>query len=333
MTIVDLPEHFTDDARWLVQAIDPQARLCRLIAMDATAYRQASFLDDRMLATGGEVRLVRLDDVVDAGVALTDDRADWIFHIGHVGSTLVSRLLGELGSTHCLREPRSVRDLLAFGDADRRAVALPLRKLMGRGYADTGARIVKATSFASEYADALIGPTSRVLFLYASPRNYIASILAGPNSTVELRTLEPHRAARLKARGIDVGALSDDAQRAAAAWMCEMLSLGAAAEPLGDRARWFDFDQMLGDMHASLQQCAAHFRIEVASDQVAAVANGPLMRKYSKAMEYDYSPGLRRELLDEATADHGRSIDRAVAWLAKVASADPRVQAALNRSA
>ena len=39
----------------------------------------------------------------------TDDmRSDarWIFHIGHVGSTLVSRLLGELDEVLAIREPR-----------------------------------------------------------------------------------------------------------------------------------------------------------------------------------------------------------------------------------
>lgn len=332
MTIVDLPEGFVRDAGWLVQAIDPNARLCRLIAMDEEAYRRASFLDDRMLSNAGEVRLVRLDDVLDAGGALADDRADWIFHIGHVGSTLVSRLLGELGGTLSIREPRSVRDLLAFAEQDRQAIGLPLRKLMGRGFPETTARIVKATSFASEFAAALVGPDSHVLFLYASARNYVASILAGPNSTLELRTLEPHRAARLKARGIEVGPLAEDAQRAAAAWMCEMLSLGAAADPLGERACWFDFDQMLGDMDGALAMCARHFRIDESADRVSQVAGGPLMRKYSKAMEYDYSPGLRRELLAEAVEDHGASIDRAIGWLEQFAARDARVMAALGRS-
>ena len=37
--------------------------------------------------------------------------ARWIFHIGHVGSTLVSRLLGELAGVLAIREPRLLRDL------------------------------------------------------------------------------------------------------------------------------------------------------------------------------------------------------------------------------
>ena len=40
--------------------------------------------------------------------------ARWIFHIGHVGSTLISRLLGELEGVLSVREPRSLRDLTFF---------------------------------------------------------------------------------------------------------------------------------------------------------------------------------------------------------------------------
>ena len=93
MSSQPLPVNWTDDATWLVQAIDPKDRLIRLIRMNDEAYRRASFLDDRVLGDAADARLCSLDEAVAAAVRIGPDRAGWIFHIGHVGSTLVSRLL------------------------------------------------------------------------------------------------------------------------------------------------------------------------------------------------------------------------------------------------
>src|SRR5687768_10225877 len=111
MSVQPLPDNWTDDAGWLAQALDPKARLIRLVRMDEAAYRGASFLDDRMFATQQEARLCPLDEAMVQAVAAGRDDARWIFHIGHVGSTLVARLLGELDGVLSIREPRSLRDL------------------------------------------------------------------------------------------------------------------------------------------------------------------------------------------------------------------------------
>ena len=57
------------------------------------------------------------------------------------------------------------------------------------------------------------------------------------------------------------------------------------------------------------------------------------MGRYSKALEYEYSPGLRRELLEEAAAHHGRDIDGALRLLEKAAETSPLLQRALSRTA
>src|SRR6476469_4851312 len=106
-----LPDGWTEDFGWLAQAIDPRARLVRLIRMDAEAYRDASFLDDRLLSQNRESRLCGLDALVAASEGISGPATGWIFHLGHVGSTLVSRLLGEMEAVLALREPRALRDL------------------------------------------------------------------------------------------------------------------------------------------------------------------------------------------------------------------------------
>ena len=111
MSSTPTADEIARDATWLAQALDPAAGMARLIAMDRESYRAASFLDDRMLQQPVDAQIVPWPDVEAAvgGDLRTDAR--WIFHVGHVGSTLVSRLLGELDGLLAEREPRLLRDV------------------------------------------------------------------------------------------------------------------------------------------------------------------------------------------------------------------------------
>lgn len=334
MTGLPLPAGIANDPTWLVQAIDPPARLARLVRMDRNAYREASFLDDRLLALGNESRLCSLDELIAASGDIAGPPASWIFHIGHVGSTLVSRLLGELDGVLALREPRSLRDLAVAQEDERPVLARALDGLMGRRGQGDHAVIVKATSFVSEYAPLLTEPSASVLFLYATPASYISGILAGENSVKELDALGGARTQRLASRGIELqGFDCNDAHRAAAAWACEMTSLEAAADEMPLRKiLWADFDTMLGDMPAWLGRITSHFGLDAPAGQIQELANGPLMLRYSKALEYDYSPSLRAELLADAAHSHGDEIDAAVAALWTAAESIPLLKRALERA-
>jgi len=332
VTSAPLPDRLTDSSEWLVQAVDPHARLARLVRLTDESFREASFLDDRLLAQKPETRLCNLDELLAASKDVPDPPAGWILHIGHVGSTLVSRLLGELGALS-LREPRSLRDLAEASEAERPMLAQAVSRMMARR-GEYPAANVKATSFVSEYCSLLIEPGASALFLYASPANYIAGILAGENSTRELATLHEMRVGRLKRRGIALhGFEADNAHRAALAWVCEMTSLEASADAMPDRRiLWADFDRMLEDMAGWMGRCAEHFSLAASPERIAEIASGPLMRRYSKAMEYDYSPSLRAELLGEATGLNLVEIGAAMAALREAAKSAPLLDRALRRA-
>ena len=328
------PDRLLASSEWLVQAIDPRARLARLVRMDRADYRDASFLDDRLMLKEPESRLCGLDELIAASSGVAAPAAGWIFHIGHVGSTLVSRLLGELDGVLALREPRSLRDIAAAGETERAPLARALARLMARRRSDDSAVIVKATSFVSEFAPQLMEPGAAALFLYASPGNYVASILAGENSIKELAALHEIRAKRLAGRGITLAGFDrTNAHRAAAAWACEMTSLEAAAGAMPDRKiLWADFDCMLDDMNGWVGRCAGHFGIPVSPGQMDELIAGPLMRRYSKALEYDYSPSLRAELLAEAAREHRDEMDVAFSGLREAAKSAPLLARALERA-
>jgi len=324
-------EQIARNARWLAQALDPRAGVVRLIAMDREAYRQASFLDDRVLQQPAEAQLVPWAIVSEAASRVERSDARWIFHIGHVGSTLMARMLGELTNVLSVREPRFLRDLTAVPAGERGQYSHAAQFLFSRTFARDEIALVKATSFVSEIAADLVPPGGGAILMFATPRNYVASILAGENSVQELKMLAPSRAQRLARRHIALPEARHEADGAAIAWACEMTSLEAAAQALPHgRIQWLDFDAFLQSRTAQLTD-AAEF-LGFASDGAAAIATGPLLGRYSKAPEYEYSPALRRDLIAEATARHGREIDDALAMLRSAAETSPLLARALARS-
>ena len=170
----------------------------------------------------------------------------------------------------------------------------------------------------------------RALFMYAAPRNYIASILAGPNSVQELSALAPSRSQRLSGRA-SLPESKTAADFAAAAWACEMTALESAAEGMADKKiAWADFDAMLGDMPAELSRVADFFGFAAAN--IETIATGRLIGRYSKATEYEYTPALRRALLAEADAANRADIDSALAMLQSAAENSPLLARALRRA-
>ena len=109
-------------------------------------YRAASFLDDRILTSDVKGSWVSLGSVLDAAQAIGERKPlHFIFHTGHVGSTLLSRLLDESGCVLSLREPlplrtlADARDVLGLPESllssrDFDALEQALLRLWSRGY-------------------------------------------------------------------------------------------------------------------------------------------------------------------------------------------------------
>lgn len=325
----------SNDAAWLAQALDVRRQVVRLVAMNRDDYRSASFLDDRLLKRPMDQRIVRWRDIEE--VMRGNHRADarWIFHIGHVGSTLVSRLLGEIDGVLALREPQTLHAVARLPSEARPRYAETVTKLMSRTFARGETACVKATSFVSEVAPELVPPGERALFLFVEPQNYIATILRSQNSLAELRAKAPSRAQRLSARvaGFD-SPPSNDAQLAAIAWACEMTSLEAAAERMGGRKlAWCNFDAMLSDLPLALGDLARHFGFAARAEAIRSIATGPLTTRYSKIPAYPYSVEQRRETIDRVADLHASDLEEALAMLSRASERSPLLAGALHRAA
>lgn len=315
---------------WLPFAPDPAADGLAFLRMTEADYRAASFLDQRMIGPTSEIEHAPWPAMP------ADARRDvqYIFHIGNVGSTLISRLLGELDTIFALREPLLLRSFAESPPAPERFDALAA--LLSRTFRPEQRANVKATSFTSEIADRLVPPGSRALFLYATPQYYLENILAGENSWQTLRALSPIRLARLQGRcpGLDADlAAMHDGLKAALGWACEMTSLDAAASRLPEgTVLWMDFDLFLADPAAHFAAIARHFGHDADTATARAICEGPLMGRYSKALDYEYSPALRREILADARRRHAGAIRDALNWLGGLESRYPAVAAAIRRA-
>jgi len=319
------------DAGWLAQALDPGTGLARFVEMTPEAYRAASFLDDRMLQ--GPVNAHTLPFTEIAGALPGDARRDarWIFHIGHVGSTLVARLLGELDGVLSVREPRILRDVAGMPGEQRGPIVPAVQKLLSRTFAADETALVKATSFVSEIAAELVPPGERTIFLTADPRTYIATILAGENNLKELHTWADGRARRMADRVHGLSARGA-AHLAAAAWACEATALEAAADAMADRhILWANFDRLLGALEAGLGEIADFLGFKASAEQLPVIVGGPLMGRYSKALEFAYSPSLRAQLIAQEMRANGAEIQDALAMLERSAQESPLLARALAR--
>lgn len=321
------------DARWLAQALDPKAGLLRAVELTAEDYRQASFLDDRLLEAGHRNHLLNWAEIEHGRPDNARSDARWIFHIGHVGSTLVSRLLGELDGVLSIREPRALRDLTFFPREVREMFVPTARALMSRTFTKDGAAVVKATSMVSEIAAELVGEKGRALFLHASADTYMRTILAGDSSPAELQTLTQFYRARAARAGIEFGdPLTSQAKVAALVWACEMTALESAAERLpGEAVSWTDFDEFLDRPAAQLEALCQFFDLMNEPGEVARIAEGPLMNRYSKALEYEFGAEARRRQLADAGKTHSEEIASALAMLIQAAEKAPLLARALLR--
>ena len=330
------------------QGIDLIRGALLLIQFDAGAYRGASFLDDRILTPNMRGAWVRAERVAAAAPSVENARPlHFIFHTGHVGSTLVSRLLDESECVLSLREPLPLRVLATAHDAVGSAESLlsetqfdallaMLTRLWSRGYERTRAVIVKATSSASRLAEPLLAQRTdaRAICLNLRAEPYLATLLAGANSPTDLRG---HGAERLRRvmrllsldRPTPLHALSLG-ELAAMSWLAETATHQRLCERMGDRVLRFDFDRLLGDVAGSMGQICAHFGLPRDERYLAAVGGSAALRQYSKAPEHTYSPELRAQILGEARQMHGEEIRKGLAWLQNVARANAGAAAVLQ---
>ena len=330
--------------------LDPAGDTVAFIRMTREAFAAASFLDARLLTPQTPIQQVPWPDA-EAAVAAAglEERCQFIFHIGHVGSTLMSRLLAADPAVLALREPLPLRvlaqahevlaepeSLWSAGGFERRLDAM--LRLWSRGFEPSQTAVVKATSFCCGMAQDLLARPgkSRALFMFTAPEVYLATLLGGANNHLDIRSMAAGRLRRLHRRiGGPRWRLSELSygEMAAMSWACEMAALADAAEACPGQGLWVDFERLLARPQSQLAAAFAHLGVSVGDEAIAGIVAGPEMGRYSKAPEHAYDAALRARVLAQAREAGGKQIRAGLDWLDRAAAGCPPIAAALAAAA
>jgi hypothetical protein len=324
-------------------ALDVESRQVNFLPLDRLQYEAAGFLDERLLETLGPGSWIpwRVVDAAEKGEA---PACHFIFHLGHVGSTLLSRLLGAAEGIFALREPALLKTLTVLQPgaferspwtaADFEHVTSVVLQLLSRVFDATDRSLVKATSWTGELGAFLltVAPDARAILLFARPRAYLASLLASPASRSEARTNAAWRRPRLARRlqdKVDLDAASD-AEAIALAWAAGMTAMTDTAATTPERVLWVDFDELLSTPTRALGRCLSFLGERTPDRSAALLSDSHLFSRYSKDMRFRYSPEIRQLIIEQAQVQHAREIETGLAWLADLARRSHRFRAIID---
>lgn len=328
------------DPRFLPFKLDLVGQRALWVRLDAAQRRDAAFLDERALPPSPEGGWLSLDAWQHAAPVASAPAADAIFHIGHCGSTLLSRLLESWPEVEALREPLPLRSLAEVwdsrGDALSRISTDDAEALLDAAWAawsrplpPRSRSLVKATSGCNGLIDALLQrqPAMRVVLLDMPLRPWLATLFKSPDSMFDAASAAPSRLRYLQSRGLAEGlalhAMSLPVQ-CAVGWLAERLRFDAlAAGPYGRRVLRVEFETLLDAPAPTLREIADH--LGLAAERVAAAVTSPAWGRYAKAQAHEYGRDDRAHDLALSLQRHAVPIAEAEAWLARWQAAHPDV--------
>ncbi len=291
-----------------------------LLQLDESAYRAASFLDQRAASPTSPRQELALSDLQEALTAATKP-AHCIFHLGHCGSTLLSRALAASPNVLPLREPLTLRRLAAE-PATQHLLVLVLAAHT-RVFHPAQVAVIKASSMCNRLIEPIVcqHPAARAILLYVPLETYLAGMLGKLTPAADLRTQAEAKLADWQAipgaAPLSVDAL-DTTQLATLAWLSSMYFLLAAATTFPRQVLLLDFEMLLADAEASLALCASFMGLETET-AVILDAWPDISAGYSKQPDLPYSAFNRRATLQRGRTARSCDIERGMAWAGALA--------------
>ena len=301
--------------------LDTVNRRLLLVRLAADQVRDAAFLDQRVLSGREDGAWIPLDRVLSMA-GPRNQPAGLILHCGHTGSTLISRLLGELPGVWSLREPLLLQAL----SAETRVSGTPLarlrssefhallglsQKLLAKAPPDHPRVIIKHTSLTANLAPGLLGlpHPAAIVCLWIPLADYLAVMLrdSGVRSSVRLAAGEWIRDL-MPALGASTPVLGEcrDAELAALNWCAAQYAFAQARALAPERVIGLDFTAFLRSPDEHLGSVARHFGTGSTEQDVARALCSPWMRRYAKDPRYPFDTAARAR---EIEAVKGRLSD------------------------
>jgi hypothetical protein len=314
-------------------------------------YANAPFLDQRAVPQQQRSQIpsewAAIQDVVQAVAAQpVPAKLGMVFHVGHCGSTLLSRALALNTSLFSLREPLPLRDLCSFwlerqepwsevSDEGLNHRIDMMRTLWARTPSTGQLAVVKATSFCCPLAEPWLArfQSDKSVLLAVAPETYLASMVSVPTYIADLKTTAKQRMLNLKnLTGLELPALYSLSvgEIAALAYVSDLMAMHSAARSAGDRVMRQDFDAFLSAPDCALGALNAFFDAPLPAEHIKSIQQNPLFSRYSKASNYPFSTSERLARLQEARSGHSAEINKGRAWLEAFVAREAKAAHALE---
>lgn len=338
-----LSDRLIGDAGLFPFDIDLQSGTVTLVQMTAEEVAGASFLDARAIKDGAVEYVVPLQAVLDLGPRLFQNRktVDYIFHVGHCGSTLVSRSMHEMPGVFSMREPvvlnRLARSIRAYRNNDHRSFQLTqvtlatVMCLLGRTFEPGDSVLLKPSSFCNVLIPWLMqwNAQSKAILLYVDLQTYLRTVTQDYHETENRGAMSSiHHFEANWHFGLDADAVSrlNHFQTSALIWLLNMAELAqTSAQPEAKgRVLLESFDDHLDDRSTSMERMASTLGRTIASDRIdQIVKSADITQMNAKIPTQAFSPQDRADRMRQAIELHGDSIDDAITWLGELASNHP----------
>ena len=333
-----------------VHTIQWQENWALLLEADRQFFRDAVFLDERLLLEepkGGKVRLESLFTALEKEWDGKFLPCHFIFHIGHAGSTLISRILDAVPGALNMREPlmlrplAAARNLIAAGFLGQPEEKLKkdiarIYALLMRRFAPEDTVVIKTTSICTAIAPDLVAlnKANRALVLSVSCEVNLANQME-KTQLQDLKHFTPHRVIALQRRAPDLSLDTKSLSRAqviALNWLGEVVELNdLMTGPLKDRILAVNFDDFLKDRAGYMEKILKQFSLPADKKTAQALAVSDVFGTYAKKPDFKFTDGDRASLITEMRITHHRAIKEGLAFVEDLVKKYPAFGPAVKR--
>lgn len=282
---------------WLPASVSLDSLVFEEISEDTL--RKSPFLDARAVGRTGKKLPVPLKTLFEQEekIFAAAGPIHEIFHISHVGSTFVARLLENFPDSVVYKEPPILNGLTAQIQEDQQGLAYfdrdTLLRINAIIYGFMSAKghktIIKHTSQNLLLPRALQGfglDIRPALYLYTDLQDFLCHGLASQGLQLDSHNNIRNRVIFMNAVALNekfIVSQLDPLQKMAVLWMAEMLKLILRSAPeQGDRLFDFDAEFAAKDRTAIVTDLATHFSYDLTPETVQGVVTNPVWESNSK---------------------------------------------------
>lgn len=335
-------EEITETPLWHMFDYDLSTQTFMLMRIEEDQYRTASFLDQRIAQLRCPIVRYELQHMARMFPLLGENRGPmrFIFHVGHCGSTLLSRALGLSDRVLPFREPMTLRTL----SADERELDTPMSFMarpewewllttildsLARRFRPGQVNVIKATSTGNNLIGPIMGEDEahRALLLYVPLETYLASMLGKRQEGGDLWGQARTRMKDWMGIEQEPGFCLHEMKAphfAVLSWMTSMNHMLSARKQYGERIAILDFEDLVRNPDAHLSQAAAFLGIPDEAETI--VSRYPeVSSAYSKQPDMPYTADMRAERLRHTREHFAEDIETGMEWAQKLIRRTPSV--------